>query len=92
MKQNNKYAYYTRAENRKYWWQFWKPQYKYVERSALEIVDLKPKPQGSVIKANKTQEYTPEPRKGGRVTRAMPKPLKKLKEAQENSEVPTLPE
>jgi hypothetical protein len=45
------------------------------------------KPRGKVVKGTKRPEFDPRPgRRGGRVVKAMPRPLQKIKEAQEKVE------
>jgi hypothetical protein len=51
---------------------------------AAELPVIIPQPHGRVVKGAKRREYTPfSGRKGGRVVKAMPRNLQKIKEAQE---------
>jgi hypothetical protein len=79
-----------RVRNRKHWWEFWKPKYRWpdLESKIDFIVDPKasiPAPlHGRVVKATARPEYTPDAKRtGGRVVRAMPQEIKRIKEGQE---------
>lgn len=83
-----------RVKNRNHWWEVWRPKYRYPELdSNIDFkVDLdKSMPKvGRVIKATARPEYDPTNRpKGGRVTKAMPRQLRKIKEGQEAQHDPS---
>jgi hypothetical protein len=84
----------------KKWWQFWIPEYVDIldalvrdaqTASAVDSINNSSVISGRVVKANARPEYDPTPRKkGGRVTKAMPRQLRKIKEGQEKAGIPTI--
>ena len=93
MKQNLQgISYFTRLQNRQFWWQIWRPKYKYVKCPTVETPSLEDTHKGRITKVKTTPEYSPSPTKGGRVTRVMPRTLRRLKEEQEKAtDVSNLP-
>lgn len=79
----------------KKWWQFWLPTYANIAddvvrqavlpSTADSVLNSKELPKrGRVVKVAAPPEYTPSAKhSGGRVIKAMPRQLKKIKEAQE---------
>ena len=67
---------------REYWFQFWRPK---LETAIAETPPEEPN-KGRVLKSTHAPTYDPfQKTKGGRVVKAMPRNLQKLKEAQEKA-------
>lgn len=91
-KQASAFMGFKRVLNRRYWWEFWKPKYRYPELegdyelkvNAGESLPVVNEPKGRVVKVTAPPEFDPEkPRTGGRVVKRMPRQLQQMKEAQE---------
>lgn len=81
----------VRVKNRNHWWELWKPRYRWPQLESAMNIKVEPgsslPTRGRVTKVTSPPEYDPTKKvKGGRVTKTMPRQLKKIKEGQESNE------
>ena len=83
------------VDTRRRWWQLWKPKYVWTQtKGEMLSENTIATPKGKIVKAQPAKFTPNNNRQGGRVVKAMPKDLRRMKEAQERpiETVPQLPQ